>query len=287
MTPHETYLALIMLDFREAFAQDKAQALSDLLVLLTDRDLCQRRVACLRAARRHLNRPLPPRLVSDLTARPEGLFAVTAEDLTPVQVEELHLFSCDPDALWNAHRVLTEGMTPVPCSPSPFGGLTLLAQDPDGIDRVLEALAEYAPLWMEWYGLSRTKADDFLAFTRTKLPIDRNIRFRDCWPLWLAEFATKQPASGTFAAEKLWEQVPRLGMQKALETFCSTGAPWKKKLAELLLSKTDLTPRDVETLALDARELGTDNFTLTKARRDLSWDLEQAQQHALRLHDLP
>jgi hypothetical protein len=293
MTPHETYLALIMLDFREAFAQDKAQALSDLLLLVTNPNLCLRRVACLRAARRHLNRPVPPRPVSDLTARPEGLFGVIAEELTPAQVEELHLLSCDPDALWNAHRVLCAAPdpqpdpSPVPVSAgSPYGGLTLMARDPNGIERVLEALAEYAPFWMEWYGLPAERANDFLAFVRTKLPIGETVRFRDSWPVWLTEFASIQKASRSLTSEELWKQVPRLGWQKALTAFASTGAPWKKKLKDILLARTDLAPQDIESLPLDARELGTDNLTLTKARRDLSWDIEQAQQHALRVHDL-
>jgi RNA polymerase sigma-70 factor (ECF subfamily) len=104
MTPHETNLDLVLLDFRAAFTQDPAQALSDLLVLLTDPDLCQRRVACLRAAQKRLNRPPRPRPVSALTEQPEGLFGLVAEELTPEQVEELHRFSCDPDALWDAHR---------------------------------------------------------------------------------------------------------------------------------------------------------------------------------------
>lgn len=133
-THHDPIRDLVLLDFRTAFAEDGEQALSDLRVLVTDRALCQQRMACLRVAHRS----------QAANGLPGRLFELTAAELNSdsAKVEELHRFTCDPDALWHAHLTINEETA----TPGAEGEKPAPAQNPAPVPNQRPSLSTWGKL---------------------------------------------------------------------------------------------------------------------------------------------
>jgi hypothetical protein len=198
---------LVLLDFAQDHAEHPEEALAALQLLVLDRDSCLGRIAALRAAAENGQQapgPTPPPredFTEEIKLLAGGrLFDAHAErTLTGELVARLHRLTCDPEALWRAHR-LAAARAASPSAATAVSEDTALTGD-KGFTSVLqagspaqveEAFRPWLPFLLEAAGLGAALAEPFLAFILEQRGQMQGRRFREVVNDWLRAFAERE-----------------------------------------------------------------------------------------------
>jgi hypothetical protein len=277
-------LDLVFFRFADAYHDNAEQAVHALYALLLDESACRRRGEFLRRLSLLANREQPERLPERPTDHSQTIRRIVEVGIgealrdRSIHVEQLDALTCDPDALWQAHRaLLEEGETPGPTG----SGLTGLALGGDW-EQFAARLEPYLPFVLQGMGLDLALVKEALPFVVERArTISPGQRIRDLLPAWLGELARREVRTPT--TEEWHALVERAALAIVLSNKPAGEPPWATRFRDQALGTPLTSWQDVERLAAPA-EAAPSVFPLF--RRDLLTQVRKQRTEAIALWEL-